>query len=204
MDQNRELERLVEQTIRTLYDKGIAAIDLAPLVKLHDAVKNMNGPAQPAPSSMPRAGDTYSADPALPEAGATWAGNVEENGIYNRDGRRGEMRASEDLMARASAIVDLLVHSGNSPENACQVITRQLLSVGIQLPESGGDARAWKRLMNWRNALIHYKRSGRAWDVYCAFKEQLADIPPEKRIRMAVGERLWDQRQMEFAARNIA
>lgn len=215
MDQNRELERLVEQTIRTLYDKGIAAIDLAPLVKLHDAVKNMNGPDQPAPAPVsqtvdpdpladPEAAAVSPAQPEPPDAGATWAGNVEENGIYDRDGRRGEMRASEDLMARASAIVDLLVHSGDSPEHACQVITRQLLSVGIQLPESGGDARAWKRLMNWRNALIHYKRSGRAWDVYCAFKEQLAHIPPEKRIQTAVGERLWDQRQLEFAARNIA
>lgn len=107
-------------------------------------------------------------------------------------------------MARACAIVDLLVHGGDSPEHACQVITRQLLSVGIQLPESGGDARAWKRLMNWRNTLIHYKRAGPAWDVYCAFKEQLADIPPEMRIRMAVGERLWDQRQLEYSAQHIA
>lgn len=215
MDQNHELERLVEQTIRTLYDKGIAAIDLAPLVKLHDAVKNMNAPEQYAPPPPSHAGGddplanpgapaTPSSEPAPADAPPAWDGNVEKSGIYDRDGRRGEMKASEDLMARASAIVDLLVHSGDSPEHACQVITRQLLSVGIQLPESGGDARAWKRLMNWRNALIHYKRAGRAWDVYCAFKEQLAHIPPEKRIQMAVGERLWDQRQMEFAAQNIA
>lgn len=202
---NKELASLVEQTIKTLYDKGIAAIDLAPLVKLHDAVKSMDQPLQAGVTPLPQAGASTAIDhPYADSPAANWTENTKTSSIYDRDGRRGEVKASEDLMARASAIIDLLVHSGDSPEQACQVITRQLLSVGIQLPESGGDARAWKRLMNWRNTLIHYKRAGHAWDVYCAFKEQLADIPPEKRIRMAVGERLWDQRQMEYSAQNIA
>lgn len=242
--QKQEFEQLVEQTIRTLYEKGIAAIDLAPLVKLHEAVKTLDfrqpadgtlqpGGAYPPGDSMhpgkaavapdvpaAGAGGAYPAQdrmhapgaamaPQVPHApstsaGGAWNRNSEQGGVYDREGRRGEMKASEDLLARASAIVDLLVQSGDSPEHACQAITRQLLSVGIQLPESGGDARAWKRLMNWRNSLIHHKRSGPAWDAYCAFKEQLAHIPPEKRIQMAVGERLWDQRQVEFSAQNIA
>jgi len=203
---NEELASLVEQTIKTLYEKGIAAIDLAPLVKLHDAVKSMESSQQPGLDASQQQAGTLSepVDPLAGVSASNWASGTEASGIYDRDGRRGEVKASEDLMARASAIVDLLVHSGDNPEHACQVITRQLLSVGIQLPESGGDARAWKRLMNWRNTLIHYKRAGHAWDVYCAFKEQLADIPPEMRIRTAVGERLWDQRQMEYSAQNIA
>lgn len=216
--QKQALEQLVEQTIRTLYEKGIAAIDLAPLVKLHETVKTLDlapssetapqpGGAYPARESMPQNPAAVAPQPPVPPsapAGGAWNGNGDQGGIYNREGRRGEMKASEDLLARASAIIDLLVQSGDSPEHASQVITRQLLSVGIQLPECGGDARAWKRLMNWRNTLIHYKRSGPAWDVYCAFNEQLAHIPPEKRIQMAVGERLWDQRQLEFSAQNIA
>lgn len=218
-EQKQELEQLVEQTIRTLYEKGIAAIDLAPLVKLHEAVKKLEtGPSsvqarpQFAEQPMDEASHASAAGPsfqtpaqaALPAGAQSWSGNGDQGGIYNREGRRGELKASEDLLARASAIIDLLVQSGDSPEHACQVITRQLLSVGIQLPESGGDARAWKRLANWRNTLIHYKRTGPAWDVYCAFKEQLAHIPPEKRIQMAVGERLWERRQLEFSAQNIA
>ncbi len=107
-------------------------------------------------------------------------------------------------MARASAIIDVLVQSGQSPETSAQTIARQLLSVGIELPESGGDVRAWKRILYWRNNLIHYKRAGYAWDVYCAFKEELADIPPDKRLRVAVGERLWDQRQQDLISTDIA
>ncbi len=191
-EQNQDLAGLVEETIRTLYDKGIAAADLAPLVRLHEAVK--------APS-------TPSAEPVVAAAPARFAGHphpAERSGPYDRDGRRGEVKASEDLMARASAIIDILVQSGQSPDHSAQTITRQLLAVGIKLPESGGDVRAWKRLLNWRNTLIHYSRSGPAWDVYCSFKEELADIPPDRRLRVAVGERLWDQRQMEFSSADIA
>jgi hypothetical protein len=54
-------------------------------------------------------------------------------------------------MARASAIIDVLVQSGQTPDHSAQTVTRQLLAVGIQLPECGGDVRAWKRLLNWRN-----------------------------------------------------
>jgi len=195
---NQDLAGLVEETIRTLYDKGIAAADLAPLVKLHDAVK-----APSAPSAAP----VNPAVPAIPAAPATVAGHLATSrltGPYDREGRRGEVKASEDLMARASAIIDVLVQSGQSPESSAQTIARQLMGVGIELPKSGGDVRAWKRMLYWRNNLIHYKRAGYAWDVYCAFKEELSDIPPDRRLRVAVGERLWDQRQLELTTTNIA
>jgi hypothetical protein len=195
---NKDLAGLVEETIRTLFDKGIAATDLAPLVKLHDAVKMPDAPSV-APASA-----TVSTLPVSPVNDPAQPAPPRPSGPYDRDGRRGEVKASEDLMARASAIIDILVQSGQSPENSAQTITSQLLAVGIKLPESGGDVRAWKRLLNWRNTLIHYTRSGPAWDVYCSFKEQLADIPPDTRLRVAVGERLWDQRQMEFSSADIA
>ena len=197
-EHNQDLAGLVEETIRTLYDKGIAAADLAPLVKLHDAVKALS-----APSAAP----VNPAVPAIPAAPATGAGHRASSrptGPYDREGRRGEVKASEDLMARASAIIDVLVQSGQTPDHSAQTIARQLLSVGIELPESGGDARAWKRMLYWRNNLIHYKRAGYAWDVYCAFKEELAGIPPDRRLRVAVGERLWDQRQEELTTTDIA
>ena len=186
---DQDLAGLVEETIRTLYDKGIAAGDLAPLLRLHEAVKPRSAPsAAPAAAAMP-------APPAAPAPPA---------GPYGWDRRRVGSMASEDLMARVSAIIDVMVKSGQTPEHSAQTITRQLLAMDIQLPESGGDVRAWKCLMNWRNNLIHYKRAGNAWDVYCAFKKELADIPPDKRLRVAVGERLWDQRVQEYFSANIA
>ncbi len=114
------------------------------------------------------------------------------------------MEASDAVLARASAIIDVLVQGGQTPEQASQVITRQLMAVGIQLPVSGGDARAWKRLLYWRNNLIHHKREGPAWDAYCAFKEQLGDIPPVERLSIATGEQLWDMRQQRDSAQDIA
>ncbi len=207
-ENDQDLAGLVEETIRTLYDKGITAGDLAPLLRLHEAVKPRSAaPMTPAVSAMPAAPAAFTAPPAAPvqpAAPAPTAAPEQPTGPYGRDGRRGEVKVSDDLMARASAIIDVLVQSGQTPDHSAQTITRQLLSVGIQLPESGGDVRAWKRLLNWRNNLIHYKRAGHAWDVYCAFKEELADIPPDKRMRVAVGERLWDQRQMEFTSADIA
>ncbi len=189
-DHNHDLARLVEETIRNLFDKGIAVIDLAPLVKLHEAVK---------------AQDAVQGICALPEGHADAAGGPDApGGHYDRDDRRGEKGASDDMMARASAIIDVMVQGGDTPEQAAQVISRQLLAADIQLPVWGGDARAWKRLLNWRNTLIHYKRKGSAWNAYCSFKEELAHIPPQERLRRAVGERLWDQRHQEAAARNIA
>ncbi len=192
-ESSQDLARLVEETIRTLYERGIAAIDLAPLVKLHDAVKAQN--AAPGASAIPEGHEAAPGVPGVPG---------EPGGHYDREGRRGELEASDDVMARACAIIDVLVQGGDTPEQAAQVITRQLLAAGIQLPMSGGDARAWKRLLNWRNNLIHYKREGFAWNIYCSFKEELAHIPPEDRLRLAVGERLWDQRNQEIAAQNIA
>jgi hypothetical protein len=206
-EQNQELAGLVEQTIRTLFDKGIAAADLAPLVKLHEAVKAPStpsaAPAAPTAPVMPVA-EAAPAVPAAPAAVTGQPATAERNGPYDRDGRRGEVKASEDLMARACAIIDILVQSGQSPDHSAQTITRQLLAVGIQLPECGGDVRAWKRLLNWRNQLIHYTRAGQAWDDYCSFKEELAHIPPDRRLRVAVGERLWDQRQIEYSSADIA
>ena len=184
-EHSQNLAALVEETIRILYEKGVAEADLAPLVKLHAAVKAADKPQSagataPAPAPAP-AVDVRSAP----------------TGYYDLNERRGTMEVSDALMARISAIIDVMVQGGQNPEHASQVITRQLLVVGVKLPMSGGDARAWKRVLYWRNNLLHHKREGPAWDVYCAFKEKLAKIPPAERLRIAVDEQLWDQRRLE-------
>ena len=95
-----------------------------------------------------------------------------------------------------------MVQSGDTPEHASQVITRQLMALEIELPEHGGDVRAWKRLLSFRNTLIHYMPEGPIRESYNSFKEQLSGIPPDQRLRRAVGEKLWDRRESEFSARN--
>ncbi len=187
---NLDLAALVDETIRTLSEKGIAAIDLAPLFKLREAVR-----AQDNPESAGASAPAPASDSAVRGAPAKH---------YDSKERRSTEEVSDALMARVSAIIDVLVQGGQTPEQAAQVITRQLLAVGDKLPSSGGDARAWKNVLYWRNNLIHHKRDGAAWDVYCAFKEELANIPPADRLRIAFGEQLWDKRRQENSARESA
>ncbi len=186
----QNLVQLVEETMRTLHRKGIALEDLAPLVKLHDAVSQFtqNENTQAAPQA------------SLNEANQP----ADNSGHFVREARLGELKASEELMARACAIIDVMVQSGQPKEQASQIITRQLLALGIELPENGADVRAWKRLLSFRNTLIHYIKEGPVRDAYSAFKEQLSDIEPDQRVRRAVGEKLWDRRESEFAAQENA
>ena len=178
----QNLVSLVEETMRTLHGKGVPLEDLAPLVKLHDAVSALNqtqgaDATQPAPSG----------EADIPPA---------QSGHFIREARLGEIKASEVLLARASAIIDVMVQGGQTPEQAAQVITRQLMAVEIEVPENGGDARAWKRLLSFRNTLIHYIQKGPVRNAYSAFKEQLSGIAPDQRLRRAVGEQLWDRREL--------
>lgn len=171
------MDRLVAETMESLSARGVDPAGVEPLLELRDAITALRHIA-----SAPAGGE--------PDAA--------------RDERSRGAEASEELLARASATIDVLVQSGRTPEHAAQIVTRQLLSAGIAMPESGGDARAWKRLFTWRETLLHHKRSGPAWDAYCAFRDELAEIPPDERLRRVAGDRLWDMRERDAASRNSA
>ena len=102
--------------------------------------------------------------------------------------------ASDAVLARASAVIDLLVQAGIAQEHAAQTVARQLLASGVQMPVSGGDARGWKRLLKWRTRLQHGNPSARAKSEYERFKQELNDIPPGQRLARVVENRLWDRR----------
>lgn len=190
------MDGLVTETIEAISARGIDAYELAPLMRLRDAARALEDIAALKPATAPQ--------PNAAPGAATNAIRDDLNGGSGRDDRQGSLDASDNLLARASAIIDVMVHGGDDPEYAAQIITRQLLGVGITLPKIGGDARAWKRMHNWRNNLIHHKKAGPAWDAYCAFKDELATIPPEERLRRAVGDKLWDRRQDELHSQRPA
>lgn len=195
------MDKLVTETVLLLAQRGIETSELKPLMELQRVVRSLNAavPDEQAP------GPQHSPEPAMQEPQAEQAEPVSAFGTASfRDQRSCSVEASTNLLARASAIIDVMVQGGQTPEHSAQVITRQLLSVGIKLPEYGGDARAWKRLYHWRNTLIHHKRSGQAWDAYCSFRDELASIPPDQRLRQAVGGRLWDLRQENMAGQESA
>ncbi len=191
------MHTLLGQTGAALAAKGVDPDTLAPLQKLGRAVQALQHlaaavrpqPVRGLPAVIASGSDGAAVPPRLPRG----------------EDKRGEnVEASDEVLARASAIIDVLVQAGHTPEHAAQVITRQLLSVGVELPEAGGDARAWKRLFNWRNRLIHHSRSGPAWYVYCKFRDELAHIPPDQRLRHAIGEKLWDRRKDSAPLQDIA
>ena len=117
-----------------------------------------------------------------------------EEGAAAFTSKRQNHPASDALMARAAVIMDLLVQGGWTQEQAAQTTARQLIGSGVTLPESGGDARGWKRLEHWRTRLKENLQSSEAQVEYESFTEEVAQIPPEERLARALNDRLWDRR----------
>ncbi|MGA7457550.1 MAG: hypothetical protein WBW51_09590, partial [Methyloceanibacter sp.] len=67
--------------------------------------------------------------------------------------RRKRRPPSVALLARVSALIDLLIKAGSGEAEAAQIIMRRLVAAGIPALKQGGDARGWKRLLEWRDDL---------------------------------------------------
>lgn len=110
------------------------------------------------------------------------------------DGRTGDTPPSDVMLARASAIVDLLVQEGKSVDVAAQTVTRKLLLAGVNPPEPGGDSRGWMRLVRWRRKLLEgFVKPGVAAE-YEWFRAAAAELPAGERVNRVLTEQLWDRR----------
>lgn len=108
------------------------------------------------------------------------------------DRREGLRDASDELLARASAVVDVLISAGYSQDHACQVVTRQMISRGVR-PLQGGDARAWRNLQAWRQKLLA-KRDTLEFRIYAAFKEGLLTQHGSNVASIVSHQAVWDRR----------
>jgi hypothetical protein len=99
------------------------------------------------------------------------------------------------LLARASAVIDLLIKAGHDESEAAQMVMRRLMAVGIPPPEKGGDARGWKRLLEWRIDLGHGLVSQHAQDEYRDFSREIDAIPAHERVKRVLDAQLWDRRR---------
>ena len=63
---------------------------------------------------------------------------------------------------------------------------RKLVAAGIPPPKQGGDARGWKRLLEWRTDLGHGLVAERAQQEYLAFTRKIATIPAAERVQRAL------------------
>jgi hypothetical protein len=113
-------------------------------------------------------------------------------GVANRRKRR---PPSETLLARASAVIDLLIKAGHDESEAAQMVMRRLMAVGVPPPEKGGDARGWRRLLEWRSDLSHGLVSQHAQDEYHDFSREIDAIPAHERVKRVLDTQLWDRRR---------
>jgi len=109
--------------------------------------------------------------------------------------RRKRRPPSEVLLARVSALIDLLIKAGSDEAEAAQIMMRKLVAAGIPPPKQGGDARGWRRLLQWRTELGHGLVAERAQQEYQAFTRKIATIPAAERVQRALDQRLWDRRR---------
>ncbi len=109
--------------------------------------------------------------------------------------RRKRRPPSEGLLARVAAVIDLLVKGGSDDGEAAQMIMRRLIAAGVPPPQKGGDARGWKRLLEWRTDLSRGLASVEAQAEYEDFTRQLEAIPANDRLKRVLDEQLWDRRR---------
>jgi hypothetical protein len=112
----------------------------------------------------------------------------------DRERRRGR-GPSETLLARASAAIDLLVRGGYEEGEAAQIIMRRLIAAGVPAPVKGGDARGWKRLLEWRAGLLYGFASDEGKAEYEGFTADLEKIPAGERVQRVLDGKMWDRRR---------
>ena len=128
------------------------------------------------------------------EAAAAAPEPVQSFGPQDRDRRR-KAPPSNTLLARAAVLIDLLVKDGQGEEGSSQTVMRHMLLSGVPAPTQGGDSRGWRRLLEFRNTLLHGSGPEDARIEYEAFSREIHTIPPARRVETALTGRLWDRRR---------
>jgi hypothetical protein len=113
-------------------------------------------------------------------------------GVANR---RKQRPPSDIFLARASAVIDLLIKAGNDENEAAQMVMRRLVAAGVPPPQQGGDARGWRRLLEWRNEISQGFGSQEAQLEYRDFTREIDAIPANERVKRVLDEQLWDRRR---------
>ncbi len=109
--------------------------------------------------------------------------------------RRRRNPPSDILLARLSAVIDLLVKGGYGEDEAAQLVTRRMLAAGVPPPQKGGDARGWKRLLTWRAAFNQGLGSPEAKAEYREFTRRIEAITAGERLKRVLETELWDRRR---------
>lgn len=162
--------KCLRAVIAELAAGGVSQDDLKPLVDLE---AHLGGP---------------------PEQGQDQPEEHEQVSNPSRDRRRGAS-PSPVLLARAAVVIDLLVKAGYDENEAAQTVMRRMVIAGVPPPQRGGDARGWRRLLEWRNQIAHGVGPEEAKLEYQAFSREIESIPANERAKRVLDDRLWDRRR---------
>ncbi|MEZ5829514.1 MAG: hypothetical protein R3D01_14560 [Hyphomicrobiales bacterium] len=162
--------KCLRAVIAELAADGVSQDDLKPLVDLEAHLGGVMEQGQDQPATHEQV-----ADPS-------------------RNRRRGTS-PSFALLARVAAVIDLLVKAGYDENEAAQTVMRRMVIAGVPPPQRGGDARGWRRLLEWRNSLLQGVGPEEAKLEYQAFSREIEDIPANERVKRVLDDRLWDRRR---------
>jgi len=176
--------KCLHAVIAELAANGVSSEDLQPLADLEGHVDRIDR----------RKVTEQAADP-VPSLALNHEASETSSPLESpRDKRRGAP-PSATLLARASVLIDLLVRSGRDEPEAAQTVMRQLMAAGVPAPAQGGDSRGWRRLLEFRNALLLGLGPEDARHEYRSFAHDLEAIPPAERVSRLLDDRLWDRRR---------
>lgn len=111
-----------------------------------------------------------------------------------RERRRGQP-ASDGLLGRVCAVIDLLVASGLSEEIAIQTMAQRVASAGIPFPQSGQLVKWGDYLGAWRAAFREGAVSSGAMEEYRTVVSAISSIPPQSRVDCVLENDLWNRRR---------
>ena len=106
--------------------------------------------------------------------------------------RRRRRSASDQVLARGCAVIDLLVRSGYGEAHAIKAVATRMQAADILSPDKDSDVRDWKWLDRWRGNLLGGRASEAACAEYRLCARQLEGTP----ARTAIDDELWDRRRV--------
>jgi diguanylate cyclase with GGDEF domain len=109
--------------------------------------------------------------------------------------RRCGQPASEGLLARVCAVIDLLIASGFGEETAVQVLAQKMVSAGIPFPKNAQSEKWDDYLMAWRTAFLEGIASDQASVEYRNAIAAINSIPPNDRLDCVLESDLWNRRR---------
>jgi diguanylate cyclase (GGDEF)-like protein len=109
--------------------------------------------------------------------------------------RRCGQPASEGLLARVCAVIDLLIASGFGEETAVQILAQKMVSAGIPLPKNTQCEKWDDYLTAWRTAFQEGVASGQASVEYRNVIAAINSVPPNDRLDCVLESDLWNRRR---------